>query len=86
MSPRRPPTVDRRAKAEPQRLSRQLQVRFTDQQYGWLVAVAEATGRPLGALARDVVTVWCLNKLRDDGETINLDQAIAELEQLGDAE
>lgn len=76
-SPGKPP-------ADTGRLSRQVQVRFTDRQYGWLVQVAEATGRPLGALVRDLVVVAVINWLNEDGDVVDVEAAVLELQELGD--
>ena len=40
------------------RLSRQVQCRFTDEQYALLERLADRTGLPLSAVIRGVVVVW----------------------------
>lgn len=70
--------------ADAGRLSRQVQARFTDRQYGWLVQVAEATGRPISALVRDLVVVAVVNWLNEDQDVVDVEAAVRELNELGD--
>jgi hypothetical protein len=86
MPSRTDPRPYRRSDPSGLRLDRVVQVRFTDQQYGWLSQIAQATQRPLSAIARDVITVWAINWHRkEDPTSIDLEGAIAELDALGDA-
>jgi hypothetical protein len=62
-----------------------VQARFTDRQYDWLVQIAQATGRPLSALVRDLVVVAAINWLNEDGDVVDVEAATRELNELGDA-
>jgi hypothetical protein len=59
------------------------QLRFTRAQYDLLEHVAASTGRKVGPLVRDVVTVWALRYEAAAGD-VDVEALVAELQALGD--
>lgn len=60
-------------------------MRFTARQEQLLARLSRECDRPIGALLRDIVVVWAIQRLNESGE-LDVEGLVAELRELEDVE